>query len=248
MRRQMQLVLQKLEQMDTAFKTGLSELKGEVSNCVNSIRMIGAEIKVVQGKQKLLETRFDGHVKIFANERYDIRSHYYQDRCTSARFYGLQLSDMGSVHSFAAPPRAVTVPWAERAVRETLRTAGVSLKEDSMCVQDVQFVQGSPQVVVHFSSIYWAQQVMDPTVKSKLRANGVSVGIDLTRAELANRRYIKQHPKFQGAVKRMPAGAKIMWRLDACVIDSKWTAQSQVWTVDSLTVAERMDVDLSADA
>jgi hypothetical protein len=64
---------------------------------------------------------------------------------------------------------------------------------------------------------------------------------------MANRRAIKQHPKYQAALKRIPAGSKVIWRLDACVIDSKWTATSEVWTASNLAVAERADVDLSGE-
>lgn len=118
-----------------------------------------------------------------------------------------------------------------------------------MWVQDVTRVQGkAPQVVVAFSSGYWSQQVLDQAVRTKLRNKGITVSINLTSEEMANRQIIRQHPQFQAALKRMPAGAKEMWRLDACVLDTRWTPQSKVWTADSLAVAERMDVDLSADA
>jgi hypothetical protein len=144
--------------------------------------------------------------------------------------------------------RAV-VAEAGRKLSEELRSAGVSgLREDSMWIQDVSQIQGKvPQVVVSFSSIYWAQQVLDPGVRDKLKQKGITFSVNLTPAEMANRRLIQQHPQFQAAVKRMPAGAKVMWRLDACVIDSKWNAKSEVWTIDRLTASDRMEVDMTAE-
>jgi len=245
-------VMQKLEQMQQTllqtFNSGLGEVKQELTDCSGAVKMIAADVKLVKGKLTHLEARVDGQVKLIMSERYNIKSHYYQQRCTTLRFFGLQTSDQGSVHTSAAAPRAVLLPMAERAVRVAIQDTGVRLREDSLCVQDAQYVKGNLQVVVNFSSVYWAQQVMDPIVRDKLKAKGVTYGPDLTHAELANRSLIKNHPKYQAAVKRMPAGARIMWRLDACVLDSRWTAQSEVWTVDSLTVAEHVGIDLTKEA
>jgi hypothetical protein len=137
---------------------------------------------------------------------------------------------------------------ASRQIKVLLQKAGVAVREDSFWVQEVSKVQNSvAQVVVSFSSAYWVQQLMEPGVRAKIRELGVSYNINLTVAEMANRRAIKQHPKFQAALKRIPAGSKVIWRLDACVIDSKWTATSEVWTASNLAVAERADVDLSGE-
>jgi len=117
---------------------------------------------------------------------------------------GLQLGDVSSVHTSAPVPYQLLLQQAHTALMAKLKTVGVDIPVEMLWVQRVFSSrpqpgkpQGPPRIVATVGTDYWQQQIEN--AKPALRLQGISIRMNLTPSEIANRRFIREHPKFKAA-------------------------------------------------
>jgi len=215
--------------------SGVQEALTEVGNRVKVMQqeMAGSKAEVGRVKQLLEHTQARQ-----LSERTDPGSAYMALRRRENLIEGLQLGDVSSVHTSAPVPYQLLLQQAHTALMAKLKTVGVDIPVEMLWVQRVFSSrpqpgkpQGPPRIVATVGTDYWQQQIEN--AKPALRQQGISIRMNLTPSEIANRRFIREHPKFKAAADKMPAGSFPNWRLDACVL-GRWGPDAQVWTVEYL--------------
>lgn len=159
------------------------------------------------------------------------------------RFYNVPVA--------TAPHRSGKVPMAQAVGEARSWLVGIFTEAgvkglDGQVFQDIQIFkygaarhnkEGQQMVVATLSDLEWVYQ-LGAVSKAVYEKHGVSWGVELNREEVMARRKIQEHPAFQRACGRAPAGVKPNWRYDQCVI-GKWGPQATVWTLDYLQELEK---------
>lgn len=121
-----------------------------------------------------------------------------------------------------------------------LRECGVRISISDVDYAAVEGVKsGKPRLIVGFSSFFVVSWMYTTAVQSQMKTKfGVSWGVNLTWAELQNRKIIKSHPKFKAAAEAAKKrGIDPQWRLDQCVL-GKWGPKAEVWSAHGLLACQ----------